>query len=312
MAKIRPTVDYPTFAAGGFHQAQKTDTFSVETTTFTLPGDNETYFATYWNPQEELKGLVFICHGYGEYFCPSYDGIAQALAENGFKVFGHDHVGHGRSTGQRVQVESLENDYMRPVLSHCKKVQNDHKNVPLFIIGHSMGGLITTYCVLAEPELFKGVVLMGPLIKMDPNIATPLKKTLARLVKGILPSFTLGEIEASAITRDASVVQRVKDDPLAWHGGFRAQHSHVLLQATDAFLSNVTMLKKFVSPLLIFQGGKDRLVCPDGAPYLLDNVGSADKKLLTYPDAFHNLYVELDDIKNAVTKETCDWIIKHC
>ena len=74
-------------------------------------------------------------HGFAEYFCPSYDGIAEALVQSGYLVFGHDHIGHGRSTGQRVQLKSMD-DYVQPLLAHVKKVQNDYnKEVPLSIIG---------------------------------------------------------------------------------------------------------------------------------------------------------------------------------
>lgn len=312
MSKVGPNDIFPTFAAGDFQVAKTTDSYTVETSNFTLGGGDDTFFVTYWKPQqvEKPKGLVFICHGYGEYFCPSYDGIAETLVNEGYLVFGHDHIGHGRSTGQRVQVKSMD-DYVLPLLSHAKKVYNDYnKEVDLSIIGHSMGGLITVLAAMTEPDLFKSIVLMGPLIKMDPNIATPLKKTLASVFSGILPSFSLGALDASAITRDEDVVKRVEKDPLGWHGGFRTQHSHVLLKATDA-LAKDQCLKKITAPILIIQGGKDKLVCPDGAPFLHDNVGSVEKKLLTYDDAYHNLFVELEDVKAAVIKETCTWIGQH-
>ena len=51
-------------------------------------------------------------------------------------------------------MKSLD-DYVIPVLAHVKKVQNDYKNeLPLSIIGHSMGGLISVYAVMSEPNLF--------------------------------------------------------------------------------------------------------------------------------------------------------------
>ena len=83
---------------------------------------------------------------------------------------------------------------MNGSLGHVKKVQNDYnKEVPLSIIGHSMGGLITVHAAMAEPDLFKCIVLMGPLITMDPTLVTPFKKVLAGVFSGLLPSFAIGQ-----------------------------------------------------------------------------------------------------------------------
>ena len=313
MSKISPSEgdeQLLMFATDGFDEVKSTDSFSHETTTFNFGGN--TFFATYWRPKQggKPKGLVFLCHGYAEYISPSYDEIAEALAEMGFLVFGHDHVGHGRSSGQRVQVNSMA-DYVQPLLAHVKKVQRENGgNVPTFVIGHSMGGLITVNAVLEGQEMFSGMVLMGPLIKMDPDIATPVKKVLAKVFQSLIPSFSLGELDHTAITRDEQVVKRVKEDHLGWHGGFRARHSHVLLEATDA-LADGKLLHTIKIPALIMQGGLDKLVLPAGASFCHENLGSEDKKLLEFPEAFHNLFVELEDVKNPVIKETCDWLIQH-
>lgn len=299
------------FTYGEFTEVKNTEKYVIETATFKL-GDEKEYFATYWKPQQvdQPRGLVFISHGINEYICPSYDEVSERLVEEGFLVFGHDHIGHGRSSGQRVQIETLD-DYVHPVLCHVKKVSLNYGNsLPLFIIGHSMGGLITAYCTIQEPDLFNAIVLNGPCIKMNPEVATPFKKMLASVFRNILPSFALGGVNPPDITRDQKVVERVKNDPLCWHGGFRTQLSYVLLEATDQLLDG-SALKKINSPILILQGQKDKLVDPSGAAFAHDNVSSKEKKVKIYEEGFHNLYVELDDVKLSAIQETCDWISKH-
>ncbi len=173
----------PIFSEAGFDTVEEKDGYKKETSTFFFRDKN--FHCTYWRPTsvETPKGLIFVCHGYAEYVCPSYNGVAETLAKDGFLVFGHDHTGHGRSDGQRVQVDSMD-DYVLPMTEHVKKLSRDFEDkLPIFAIGHSMGGLITTYAAIAEPELFKGIVFMGPLIQMSPDIATPCK---------FLKFFTLG------------------------------------------------------------------------------------------------------------------------
>ena len=81
----------------------------------------------------------------------------------GLLCFGHDHVGHGRSPGVRTVVASMD-EYTGPLVAECKRMQGKHPGLPLFILGHSMGGLITLTADLENPGLFSGVVLSAPLI----------------------------------------------------------------------------------------------------------------------------------------------------
>ena len=86
--------------------------------------------------------------------------------------------------------------------------------------------------------------------------------------------------------------------------------ANVLFKALDDLEKN-ECLKTITAPLLVLQGSKDRIILPAGAPFLHENVGSTHKKLLTYEDAYHNMYCELDDIKETVIKETCCWIKQY-
>ena len=100
--------------------------------------------------------MTFYCsHGFAEYFCPSYDEVSEALVQNGYLVFGHDHIGHGRSTGERAIVKNID-EYVTPVLAHVRKVLTDYNGaLTLSIVGHSMGGLISVYAAMSQPNLFK-------------------------------------------------------------------------------------------------------------------------------------------------------------
>ena len=105
-------------------------------------------------------------------------------------------------------------------------------------------------------------------------------------------------------------MQRIRKDPLIWKGGFRARHSYVLLESTDNLQDGI-LLKNIKVPVLIFQGAQDKLVNPDGAKFLYQSISSEDKKLFVVKGAFHNLFVELDEVKIPVIKTTVDWILEH-
>ena len=84
-------------------------------------------------------------------------------------LFGHDHVGHGRSDGKRVYVESVD-QYVDDLFLHCKDMQRSYPHSPLFAIGHSMGGMILLRACLNHSTLFKGVILQGPLVIPGPPL----------------------------------------------------------------------------------------------------------------------------------------------
>ena len=118
----------------------------------------------------------------------------------GLLVFGHDHVGHGDSEGERVQVSSFS-EYTDPVISQCQAKREQYPTVPLFIIGHSMGGLITLMAVLkAQESLFAGMVLMGPLIQIAPESASSFQKMMAKVASKVWPSLKVGSLDASNVT----------------------------------------------------------------------------------------------------------------
>ena len=126
---------------------------------------------------------------------------------------------------------------------------------------------------------------------------------VSKVLQGVLPYFSLKKMEHELVTRDAEVVAKRKEDTLLWHGGFRARHSYVLMEACDYAQNN---LPNVSLPLLVLQGEKDKMCTPQGAKMLVDNASSKDKEYVVYPEAFHNVACELEDVKADVFKR-----IKH-
>ena len=120
--------------------------------------------ATYrWPVTGKPRALMFITHGYGEHISPYFDGLGQACGASGLLCWGHDHIGHGNSPGGRTEVKSMQ-EYTIPVLAACRRMRREHPHLPIFLMGHSMGGLIAFTAALTDPTLFDGLLLTGPLL----------------------------------------------------------------------------------------------------------------------------------------------------
>ncbi|XP_065790114.1 monoglyceride lipase isoform X3 [Muntiacus reevesi] len=136
--------------------------------------DGQYLFCRYWKPSGAPRALVFVSHGAGEH-CGRYDELAQMLVGLGLLVFAHDHVGHGQSEGERMVVSDFH-VFIRDVLQHVDAVQKDHPGLPVFLLGHSMGGAISILTAAERPGHFSGMVLISPLVVANPDSATLFKE----------------------------------------------------------------------------------------------------------------------------------------
>ena len=283
----------------------------------------KTFHATYWKPggghkisKNSINALVFISHGYGEYLGDAYDEVAKFWCDElggGSLVFGHDHAGHGRTTaGERVLVNNIK-ELVAPIIEHSKEVQKWENcgsgNLPLFLVGHSMGGLISMLAVIKKERLFRGFIGVSPLVMISPERATPTNKFLAKQLQKYFPRFTLPSFmdnnDDNHITRNKGFVENIKKDKLRYHGGPKARMGYILIKSCEKLQNNMA---KISIPLLILQGKKDKLVEPSGANLIHENVSSNDKEYILYEDAYHNLFVELDDVKKDVQMKTLKWM----
>ena len=215
-----------------------------------------------WAPSgAEVRGVVFVCHGYGEHLTPYYNDLVEQGRQRGLLVFGHDHVGHGLSEGERVQISSFS-EYTAPVIKQCQMKKEQYPNVPLFIIGHSMGGLIALLALLqTEDSLFAGAVLMGPLIKLAPESASSCQKLLARLASKVWPALKVGSVEAEKVTSSKEMVEKISGDDLNGHG-MKALHGYVVLNTLQYVEDKYAQMK---TPYLLLHGEMDQICSVEGS-----------------------------------------------
>ncbi|XP_055022386.1 monoglyceride lipase isoform X2 [Boleophthalmus pectinirostris] len=231
-------------------------------------------FCRYWEPSGPPRALVFITHGAGEHV-GRYDDVAQRLKELQVLVFGHDHVGHGQSEGERMIIRDFQ-IYIRDVLQHVDLMKNRHPGIPIFIVGHSMGGAISILTACERPSEFTGVVLIAPLVQMNPDSATPFKVFVAKVLNHMMPSLTLGNIESKWVSRDQKQVEAYDADELVHHGGMRVSFAMQLMGAVTRIERE---LPNIHWPFYLLHGDADRLCDLRGSHLMYDSSTSTDKKL---------------------------------
>ncbi|KAF6733073.1 Monoglyceride lipase [Oryzias melastigma] len=263
-------------------------------------------FCRYWEPAAPLRALVFIVHGAGEH-CGPYDEIAQRLKELSLLVFAHDHVGHGQSEGERMNIKDFQ-IYIRDSWQHIDLMKSRHPDLPVFIVGHSMGGAISILTACERPSEISGVVLIGPMVQMNPESATPFKVFVAKLLNHMMPSLTLGSIESKWVSRDKTQVEAYDNDELNYHGRVRVSFGIALMGAAERIEREIPSISW---PFLILHGDDDKLCDIRGSKMMHEKAASSDKKLKIYEGGYHALHHDLPEVAESVLKDVTGWITER-
>lgn len=256
-----------------------------------------------WLPDGEVKAVLFIVHGVGEY-CERYTNVINRFVPLGYAVYGLDHIGHGKSGGEREMVARFE-DFIEPLLTYYKMVKGWHPKPPIFIYGHSMGGLITSFYLLDHQADFKGAIISAPAVKIPDNIS-PLVITISKVLSTIAPKVGLIALDTTYLSHDKALVDTYNADPLVFHGKMPARLSAEMLRAMLRVTAEVS---KISLPLFILQGSGDKIVDPAGAPMLYEKVGSKDKTLKVYEGLYHEVHNEPE--REKMFKDLEIWLQAH-
>ena len=254
-----------------------------------------------WNV-ENPKAQVFIVHGYAEHIS-RYKHLAKKLNKHDFKVIGHDHAGHGKSGGERAYIDRFDQ-----YVWDLKRVIDEYENeeLPKFIFGHSMGGLVvTSYVTLYRPENINGIITSGAALR-PPKNSSPILRKIAPLLSEIMAHTKTQSISAQEISRDPEIVSDYDNDPMVYRDGIKMRTaSEILLRMKKT--SSIANL--FSPPALFMHGSADEIADPAGSIDFCENCSSEDKEMKIWDGLFHELINEPE--KKEVMTKMIKWMEKR-
>ncbi|WP_159942397.1 MULTISPECIES: alpha/beta hydrolase [unclassified Nocardiopsis] len=254
------------------------------------PDGSERLAARAWAPTgSEPTWLVVLVHGYGEHL-GRYERVAADLVAAGAVVYGADHRGHGRSSGERVLVEDYSG-VVQDVHRVITQARTAYRTLPLVLVGHSMGGLIAARYAQTHPEHLSGLVLSGPVL----GRWAALEHLAAAEVIPDAP------IDPATLSRDPSVGEAYAADELVWHGPFKRATVNALLTEMERAgeAGSVGGL-----PLLWLHGSDDRLVPLEGTRGGIVSLMGEDFTARVFPGARHEVFNETnrDEVLGEVVR----------
>lgn len=248
-------------------------------------GDAQVYFQE-WMPENPPRAMIFVIHGAAEH-SGRYARFAAHFVRRGYAVTAIDHIGHGKSSGTPGFIERFDH-YVDTVSRFAGLLQRNHPELPLILLGHSMGGLISTCYLLDHPGGISGCILSGPAIMTE--LEPPWwQRTMIRLFSLLAPRMGALQLDASGVSRDPYEVRKYIEDPLVYNGKLSARKVAELFKAMGMVQERAAEISV---PLLLLHGGDDKMTAPAGSRFLHDHVSSTDKTLKIYPELYHEIFNE--------------------
>jgi alpha-beta hydrolase superfamily lysophospholipase len=243
---------------------------------------------------------VTLVHGFAEH-TGRYERLGTWLAERGYAVHGCDLQGHGRSEGPRGHAASFT-ALVEDTEAFVGWVRREHPGKPLFVFGHSMGGLIVLgLTALRAPEL-AGVVTSGAALH-PAELPPKLQIWALRLLRLLLPRLRLSRpIAEDALSRDPEVGRRYRADPLV----FQFMTLSLAWAVYDGARRTLEAAPDVSLPVLLLHGGEDPLVLPTGSRAFYAALGSPGSDLRIYPGLRHEILNEPE--WESVAIECVEWM----
>ncbi|HET6249964.1 MAG TPA: alpha/beta hydrolase [Tepidisphaeraceae bacterium] len=257
-------------------------------------------------PTSTPVARLLIVHGYGEH-AGRYLRFMRFMAGHGIVCEAIDLRGHGRSSGRRGFVRQWDEylDDAKAFLQWSRDQAQPGENLPVFLLGHSHGGLISAAAgergILREAKI-AGCILASPYLAtcVPPPAA---KRIFAHAADKVVPWLCVkSNLRPEWLTSDPAMLEEDKADVLMNHSA--TPRWFLTMRLAQARV--VEEAPRFTLPFLCLTGDADRIADPAIAADFYERSGSADKSLYTYPARLHELLREVDH--QTVSRDILQWI----
>ena len=267
--------------------------------TFTCDRGTRIYYQS-WLPEGDVYGVLLVVHGIAEH-SGRYMNVVNHFVNKGYAVYGYDHPGHGKSEGKRVYIRRF-NHFISVLKMYTEMVKAWQPDKKIFLVGHSMGGLISTVFLIDYQDFFTGAVLSGSAVKIPASISQG-TVLLGKMLSFLAPGAGLVKLDYDGICSDPEVVKAYVDDPLVCKGKTTARLAAEMVWAIEKVGRDSGRIRL---PVLIMHGTADKVVDPESSKMLHDSVSSTDKELVLFDGLMHEIFNELK--KEDVLQKTDHWI----
>ena len=267
--------------------------------------DGTRLLARAWTAAQPPLASVLVVHGIGEH-SGRYETLAGDLSSAGVSVYAYDHRGHGRSEGRRGHVAHFTDylDDLERVVAWARSSARPPQR--LFLLGHSLGGLIVLHAVARRAALAEGIMLSSPACALA--VAVPVwKDALGKVASVVWPALAMHRTRADGeyLSHDPAVGPAYVADPLV-HFRITARCYTEVRARMDGVRRAAAAIRL---PALVFQAGDDHLVDAQATRAMVEALASTDKRLVWLEGWYHEVFNETG--RAQVIEQTIRWLRDH-
>ena len=275
------------------------DAFGIEDS-FEGTGGLKIVFRSF-RPDRKPRGVVVIVPGFNSH-SGQYLWVAAQFVASGLAVYAVDLRGRGKSDGERFYVDALA-DYVGDVDGVVEIARSANPGLPVFILGHSAGGVVACIYTLENQSKLAGLICESFAYRTPaPDFAIAALKGLSHLA----PHAHVVKLKNEDFSRDPAVDKAMNEDPLIANETQPTKTLAELARADDRLKREFPQI---TLPVLILHGTLDKATKPSGSQFFFDTAGSKDKTLKLYEGHFHDLLNDVD--KEVVMADIKGWIGAH-
>jgi acylglycerol lipase len=265
--------------------------------TFDSLGGVQIFFRS-WRPSLLPRAAVLIVPGFNAHSA-YYAWTAERLVADGLAVYALDLRGRGHSDGERFYVDTFA-DYVSDVAHGFHVVRSKEPALPVFLLGHSAGGVVACLFALEHQAELAGLVCESFAYRVPaPDFALAVFKGLSH----VAPHAHILHLKNENFSRDPLTVERMNTDPLIAHETQPTRTLAAMVRADERLKQDFSLI---TLPVLILHGTADKATRPSGSRFFYDTAGSRDKTLKLYEGHVHDLLNDLG--KDAVMADITAWI----
>ena len=259
----------------------------------------------YWRryvPDDKPRAELLFVHGLAEH-SGRYGHVMRYFADRGYDCWALDYRCHGKSPGLRVHVDRFD-EFLLDIAAAYRLVRAEHTWLPLYLVGHSQGGLLVLRHVLAQPEGIEGIIVSSPFLGMHPNAApsAPLH-VVANIISTFSPKLMFSKVaEPRFLSRSPSVADAYVNDPLVSNTVSARWFTEVLRAQADT----LARAPDLTVPALVMQSGDDRLADPAATRAWVEAAPADLVDYVEWDGLYHEMFNEPE--KQQVFEKMEGWL----